>query len=164
MGVAGDGKQGVFRRELDHIQTLFDRDYGTDGRSLLLINSDVSFKETPLATVTAIEHQLKGVAEKMDAENDILLIYLTSHGSADFKLVLDQPGLNLLDLSAEVLGDMVRSLPIKHKVIIVSACYSGGFIPELKAPHTMIMTAASPDKRSFGCSDNATMTYFGEAI
>jgi hypothetical protein len=48
-------------------------------------------------------------------------------------------------------------------VIVISACYSGGFIPELEDDHTLIITATSAERQSFGCEDRNEFTYFGEA-
>ena len=53
---------------------------------------------------------------------------------------------------------------IKNKVIIISACYSGSFIPALRSDDTLIMTAASAEKTSFGCSNEREWTYFGDAL
>jgi hypothetical protein len=164
VGVAGDGSQAVFRREVDFVKTLFDANYGTKGRSVSLINSPFSYDEKPLATVTSIQQTLEKVAEKMDEENDILFLYLTSHGSRDFKLQLSQPGLALEALSADKLGEMVRALPIKHKVVMISSCFSGGFVTKIKDDNMLIITASEADKTSFGCHDRAKMTYFGEAF
>ena len=53
---------------------------------------------------------------------------------------------------------------IRWRVIIVSACYSGIFIPVLKNDSTLIMTAADSRHSSFGCDDTRDLTYFGEAL
>ena len=47
---------------------------------------------------------------------------------------------------------------------MVSACYSGSFIDELASPTTVIITASAADKMSFGCTNSAEMTYFGQAF
>ena len=164
VGVAGDGTQGVFRRELNFIRETFDQHYETQNKSALLINSDVTYNRVPLATVSSIRDLLLGVAKKMDADKDILFIYLTSHGSSDFEFQLSQPGLELSDLNHVQMGEIIHSLPVRHKVVVISACYSGGYIPAVKDDHTMVIVAASEDKTSFGCSDTAEMTYFGEAF
>jgi hypothetical protein len=164
VAIAGDGSQGVFRREIDFIVDTFDNGYGTKNKSLKLINGNFSFKKTPLATITSINKALNGVVKKMDGENDILLVYFTSHGSRDFNFQLSQQGLQLADLSAEKMGEIIHALPIKHKVIVISSCFSGGFIPSVKDDNTMVISAASADKTSFGCSDTSEMTYFGEAF
>jgi len=47
---------------------------------------------------------------------------------------------------------------------VISACYSGTFIPPLADDHTIVLTAASKSRSSFGCSDTRHLTYFGEAF
>ncbi|ODS22750.1 hypothetical protein AB835_12485 [Candidatus Endobugula sertula] len=164
VGIAGDGSQGVFRREMDFVKSYFDENYATKGKSITLVNSPLTYDKKPLATVTSIEKTLQQVAEKMDASNDILFVYLSSHGSRDFRLQLEQPGLSLLPLSADALGKMLKALPVQHKVVVISACFSGGFVNSLKHDSTMIIMASEHDKMSFGCHDRAHMTYFGEAF
>ncbi len=100
----------------------------------------------------------------MNPDEDILFLYITSHGSADQTIAFDQPGLSLTDLEADHLRSLLDEAAIKWRVIVLSACYSGGFIDSLKNDNTLIMTAAAADKTSFGCADNRDFTYFGEAF
>jgi hypothetical protein len=164
VGIGGYSRQDVFRKELEFIRAQMDRDFATEGRSTLLMNHIETLAQYPLATTYSIEKTLQFVAGKMDAEKDILFVYLTSHGSKDHEFSLVQQGLSLPDLPAHRFGEIVNALPIKWKVVIVSACYSGGFIPALKSPTTLVLTAARHDRTSFGCSDDAEMTYFGRAF
>ena len=53
---------------------------------------------------------------------------------------------------------------IRNRVIAVSACFSGGWIEPLATDSTLIMTAARADRVSFGCSEEADFTYFGDAL
>lgn len=163
VGVASYSRQDVFRKEVEFIRQEFDDHFATEGRSLVLINSDKTLETIPLASTYSIEKSLQAVAEKMNPEKDILFVYLTSHGSAKHELSMVQQGLSLPDLTAERLGEIVKSLPAKWKVIAISACYSGGYIPFIKSPDTLVMTASSKSRRSFGCSDTSEMTYFGRA-
>ncbi len=163
LGIAGDGTQGVFRREALFVKDYFDRVFGTAGKSMTLINSTQTIKEIPLATTTSIKHTLEEIVKRMDRENDILFIYMTSHGSDDFEFVIKQAGMDLPYLPAKTLAEALKDIPIKWKVIVISACFSGGFIPELKDDHTLIITAAAADRQSFGCEDRNEFTYFGEA-
>jgi hypothetical protein len=48
--------------------------------------------------------------------------------------------------------------------VIISACYSGIFIPRIADPDTLVITAADADHTSFGCEDKAKWTYFGDAF
>jgi Peptidase C13 family len=73
------------------------------------------------------------------------------------------PEMTLRDLPATELGRMLRTSGIRWKVILVSACYSGGFIDALRDDSTLIITAARHDRSSFGCADENDFTYFGRA-
>jgi len=162
LAVGGDGSQEVFRREAAFAVDLFDERFGTSNRSVSLVNSRTSYERLPMATRTSLERTLETLAERMDDE-DILFVYMTSHGSEDHRFVLDFNDLALPDLSAEELGEMLGASDINWKVVVVSACYAGGFIEPIRDENTMVITAAASDRTSFGCSDEADLTYFGRA-
>jgi hypothetical protein len=48
-------------------------------------------------------------------------------------------------------------------VVVISACYSGGFLEPLKDDGALVITAARHDRQSFGCADENELTYFGRA-
>lgn len=162
--VAGDGSQEVFRREVDFVQQAFAGRFGTAGRSVALINSRNTLASAPMATVTSIRAALQAIAARMDREDDILFMFLTSHGSQDHELTLDQVGMDLRGLPAAELGRLLRESGIRWKVVVVSACYSGGFVDALQDGHTLVITAARRDRTSFGCADENDFTYFGRAF
>jgi len=163
LGIAGDGSQEVFRREVDFVRAEFDRSYGTQGRSLSLINSRNTLDSAPMATMTSIREALSVIASRMDKEKDILFVYLTSHGSEEHDLTLDVDGMNLRNLPAKELGSLLAATGVRWKVVVVSACYAGGFIDFLKDDSTFAIAAARRDRRSFGCADENDFTYFGRA-
>jgi hypothetical protein len=164
LAIGGDGAQEVFRREVQFVRDQFDRDFGTRNRSVVLVNSRNTVATVPMATVTSIGESLKGIASRMDKERDILFLFLTSHGSKDHKFSLAQNGMKLRDLPAKELGSMLKETGIRWKVVLVSACYSGGFIDAVKDDHTLVITAARHDRSSFGCADDNDFTYFGRAF
>jgi hypothetical protein len=49
-------------------------------------------------------------------------------------------------------------------VVVVSACYSGVFIPALRTENRMILTAARPDRTSFGCGEANVYTFFDQCF
>lgn len=163
LAVGGDGHQEVFRREAEFVQKQFDRDFGTAGRSAVLVNSRNTVAQHPMATMTSIRAAVNAIASRMDKENDILFLFLTSHGSRTHELVLEQDGISLANLPAAELGTLLKSSGIRWKVVVVSACFAGGFIAPLKDPHTLVITAARMDRSSFGCADDAEFTYFSQA-
>ena len=62
------------------------------------------------------------------------------------------------------LADMLAWTGVRHKVVVISACYSGVFIPRLANPNMLVITAADAEHQSFGCRDKAKWTYFGDAF
>lgn len=164
MAIAGDGSQEVFRREVEFVRDQFDRQFGTKGRSLTLINSRTTVASAPMATMAGIRESLQAVAARMDKESDILFLFLTSHGSKEHEFSLKQNGMDLRGLQAKELGAALKETGIRWKVVVVSACYSGGFIDPVKDDHTLVITAARHDRRSFGCADDNDFTYFGRAF
>lgn len=164
IGFASYGWQDVFMKEVDTVRALFDRRFGTRGRSLVLVNNPASVTKQPLATVTALEDALKQVGALMDPEEDMLFLFLTSHGSGKPPfLSIDQDGLKLTQLTPQRLKSALAATPIKWKVIVVSACYSGSFIPALSDDNTVVITASRADRNSFGCASKYDMTDFGRA-
>jgi hypothetical protein len=164
LGVAGDGSQSVFRRELEFVSQQIENRYQTQDRSVLLINHHDSATLYPMATRRSIGSSIAEIGKKMDTDDDVLFMYLSSHGSTNHDLYLNHDSIRLPDISPQELKVMLDESKIKWRVIMVSACYAGGFIAELENDHTMLMTAADAQSTSFGCSDESEMTYFGKAF
>lgn len=162
LSLGGDGKQSVFLREADYVANLLDKRFGAQG-VVTLVNHRDHLTDRPMATRESLARTLRTLAERSGPE-DMIFLYLTSHGSQDHQLVLDMPGLKLDDLPASELATLLAPLKDRYKVLVISACYSGGFIPALKDDKTLIMTAARSDRVSFGCSEEADFTYFGDAL
>ncbi|TBU82745.1 peptidase C13 [Pseudomonas daroniae] len=160
--LAGDGKQSVFLREADYVANLLSERFSAYGR-ITLANHRDHLADRPLATRENLRRAVQAIAERSGPE-DLVFIYLTSHGSRGHELNLDQPRLQLADLPADELATLLQPLADRHKVVVISACYSGGFIPALKDDKTLLMTAARADRVSFGCSEEADFTYFGRAL
>lgn len=99
----------------------------------------------------------------MDADEDVLFLALSSHGDRDVLLLENEP-IAMDNLDPAWLRKALDDAGVRWRVIVVSSCYSGSFIDELASPTTAIITASAPDKMSFGCTNTAEMTYFGEAF
>ena len=163
MGVAGFSEQNVFRSEINKVRELFDVRFGTSGHSLSLINNTYSWLDEPIATKTSILRGLKTIGKQMNADEDVLFLTLSSHGDENI-IQLANPPLAMDNLDAAWLREALDASGIRWRVIVVSACYSGSFIDELASPTTVIITASAADKMSFGCTNSAEMTYFGQAF
>ncbi|WP_371920629.1 C13 family peptidase [Pseudomonas sp. HMWF032] len=160
--LAGDGKQSVFMREADYVGNLLQERFAAHGL-ITLVNHRDHLADRPLATSASLGRSVQALAERSGKE-DLIFIYLTSHGSAQHELNLDQPRLQLNDLPASELATLLEPLKDRHKVLVISACYSGGFIPKLQDDKTLVITAARADRVSFGCSEENDFTYFGRAL
>jgi hypothetical protein len=160
--LAGDGSQGVFLREADYANKLLRERFAAHGQ-ISLINHREHLTDRPLATRENLRRAVQTLSERSGKE-DLMFIYLTSHGSHDHQLSLNQPRLQLGDLSKHELAELLRPLKDRNKVVVIAACYAGGFIPPLQDQKTLVMTASRADRVSFGCSDEADFTYFGRAL
>jgi len=164
LAVAGDGMQEVFRREVEFVQEQFARRFDTRGHSIALVNSRSTRMSAPMATATSLREALKAIAARMDRNEDILFLFLTSHGSRDHEFSLTQIGMELRGLRAAQLAELLKESGIRWKVVVISACYSGGFVDPIKDDSTLVIAAARRDRQSFGCADENDFTYFGRAF
>ncbi len=164
VGFAGYGGQRVFAEEIGLAERRFAARYGSGGRSLRLVNDRRDKTAHPMATAPALRHTLNAIARRMDPEDDVLFLSLSSHGSEDATISVSNELGYWRDLSATELADMLRESGIRWKVVVISACHSGSFIDALRDENSIILTAAAAERTSFGCSDDNDLTYFGEAF
>lgn len=163
VGFAPDGSEDVFLDEMRFVKDLFDERFRTRGRSTVLVNSELALDEFPIASATNLRRVLARVAKQMNPEEDALFLFLSAHGDEGHRLAAWQPPLELAAVTPTSLARMLQDAGIRWKVIVVSACYSGGFIEPLKDDNTMIITASAADRPSFGCEPGQEFTYFGRA-
>ena len=162
LGVAGYGEQDVFQREVTAVAQQFDARFETAGRGILLINNPASVLERPVASVTALRQSLKVIGKRMNPE-DVLFLFMTSHGSEKHQFDLSLWPYRFDDLTPQLLRQMLDEAGIRYRVVVVSACYSGGFVKPLANPDALVITAARADRNSHGCSHEAEWTFFGKA-
>ncbi len=164
LGFAGVGEQKVFAQEIGLASRVLGERYDIDGRSVSLINDERDLERAPLATVSGLKYALLGLAARMNRDQDVLFLSISSHGAQDPAIVVSNSQLPLDDLNGEDLAEALRDSGIRWRVIIISACYAGGFLEYLRDPQTIVITAAGADRASFGCSNASDLTYFGEAF
>jgi hypothetical protein len=163
VGMAGYGNQDVFMREVDSVAKLFRERFGSEGRTMRLINNPKTVLDTPIASKTSLRATLRRIGEVMDRDEDILVLFLTSHGSETHRFSLELWPLRFNELDPAALRELLDGSGIRNRVVIVSACYSGGFVEPLQGENTAVITASAANRNSFGCSNEAEWTYFGKA-
>ena len=161
---AGDGSENVFRNEAEYFGRLFAQRFDAAGHVVVLENNPSALTDRPLADWSNLETALDAIAAKMDLRQDILLLYFTTHGSEDHTLLVDMDPLPLDQIGAQDMAGILREHPFGYKVVVVNACYSGGFIPPLHGEGTLVITAARSDRSSFGCGEQSQLTWFGHAF
>ncbi|MGC1521671.1 MAG: C13 family peptidase [Steroidobacteraceae bacterium] len=164
VGFAGVGEEKEFAQEIGLASRVLGERYDIGNRSLSLINDQRDLEGAPLATVSGLRYTLRGMASRMNLDQDVLILAISSHGSEDPAIVVSNSQLPLDDLTDEDLADALRESGIRWRVVIISACYAGAFIERLIDPQTIVITAAAADRTSFGCSTDRDLTYFGEAF
>ena len=164
LGFAGVGDEKVFAQEIDLASRVMGERFGIGDRHLSLINDERDLERAPIASVSGLRYALQGLAARMDLDKDVLFLSISSHGSQAPAIAVSNSQIPLQILSGEDLVDALHDSGIQWRVIIISACYAGGFINALRDPKTIIITAAAADRASFGCSSDSDLTYFGEAF
>ena len=137
--------------------------FDAGGRTLLLSNDPATLGELPVASATNLGIALGQIGRIMDTNDDVLFLYISTHGSEGGELAVELPPLDLYQIRPAALARMLHDSGIKWKVLVISACYSGGFIEPLKDDNTLIITATDADHQSFGCGNGRNLTWFGKA-
>jgi hypothetical protein len=167
IAIAPLARQALFSREAKAaLGALAARYGGTAAAGVLLSNLDADKTGAPLATRQNIADMLAGIGRRIAATPEaVLIVYLTSHGSPDASLESALPrSLPILAITADSMAAALDQARIRRRVIIVSACFSGSWIPRLANDDTILITAAAADRTSFGCEEDRALTYFGEAF
>jgi len=156
--------EDVFRRESHMVAEVLRQRFDAQGLVLHLLNHAETSGELPWATPLNLERGLQALAARMDREQDVLVVYMTSHGGGDFQLAASHWPLDVQPVTPQWLREALDQAGIRHRVIAISACYSGGWVPPLATPTTLVMTAADATHTSYGCGHKSPLTFFGRAL
>ncbi len=157
-------RENVFRRESTMVSELLQQRFDAQGRVLHLLNHAETADTHVWATPENLDRAVTALAARMDKENDVLMVYMTSHGAKNHQLAASHWPLEVPPISPEMLREALDTAGIRHRVIAISACYSGGWIDTLATPSTLIMTAADATHTSYGCGALSELTFFGRAV
>jgi Peptidase C13 family len=163
LGFAPFATQDVFMKETKSVEQMLQERFDIAGRSVSLINHASLAEQTPLASLTSLRMALRTVGERINAEEDIVLLHITTHGSEDHQLSVEFWPLKLEPIGPADLRAALDDAGIKWRIVVVSACYAGGFIDALKDTNTLVVAAADSTRQSFGCGNEFDFTYFSKA-
>jgi hypothetical protein len=162
LGIAGWADQDVFVKELDGALQSIASVLPIKDRTVRLINNRETLNTVPLADLQNFRAAVHAIGEIMDKNEDVLILLMTSHGEQT-GFALQLPG-GPAELTPQQVTSTLDSEGIKNRVVIVSACYAGIFLPPLANDNTIVMTAADAKNTSFGCAPERDWTYFGDAL
>ncbi|KLK93752.1 peptidase C13, legumain asparaginyl peptidase [Microvirga vignae] len=151
------GPQSVFESEAKGAARVLEASLRSKGRTIVGFNT----KRRAGATPQTIRNAVQTVGRVIDSD-DVLIFFLTSHGSSEGAAIVAQD--DHMIITPDNVQHLLQESGARYRVVIVSACYSGVFARKLADERTLVITAASADRSSFGCRDGATWTYFGDAF
>lgn len=161
----GLDSDAVFARESAEAAEVLARRYGAAGRTLYLAaGADDTATGAPQGSPSNLATALAAIAGKMDRKEDVLILFATSHGHPVSGLAYRDREYAAGMIAPQRLSDLLDGIGVKRRMVMLSACYSGIFIPLLTNDQTVIVTAASSQRPSFGCAPGNDWTFFGDAL
>lgn len=162
--VAALDSDAVFGREANETAKLLSKKYQANGRTIILSTGDDEANNTPEGNPNNLAKSIARIGEIIDKQNDIFVLYISTHGHPITGLAYKNKNLASGFIGPKYLANMLEENGIKKRLIIISACFSGIFIPEIGNEESVIVTAAAHDRASFGCRPDNDWTFFGYAF
>ncbi len=156
--------EDVFMKEIKMITALLRERFDTSGRTVTLVNNAKTLHAHPVASLTSLTRALHHLGETMNTDEDVLFLYLTSHGSEKHELAVDFRPIRFDPIDPAAVKAALDESGIRWRIVVVSACYSGGFVDALKNDGTLVITASSAERQSFGCGSASDATYLAQAL
>ena len=154
----------VFGREARAAGEVLQRRYAARGRTIVLAGSDGAGPSAlPRGTPGTLAIVLARIAELMDENEDALVLFTAGHGMP-IGLYYNDGDSGYGAISPNRMAGMLDGLGMRNRLLILSACYSGVFVPRLQSETSAIVTAAAHDRSSFGCLAENDWTFFGDAM
>ena len=163
VSVALDSDQ-VFNREAREAGRVLAERFDAVGRTITLAADEGVESGLAVGSPPNLAQALARAAQIMDRNEDVLILYSTSHGSP-------REGINYRDfargsavITPKQLAELLDEQKFQNRLLILQACFSGQFVPALAGPRTVVATAAAATRSSFGCTADNDWTFFGHAL
>jgi len=154
----------VFDREAREAGRVLAGRFSARGRTIVLAEDEGNDRADAAGTPAHLATALARAAAVMDRDEYVLILYTTSHGSPhaglNYKHVVYGSG----TITPPQLAAMLAAGGVRNRLVILQACFSGQFVPALATPRTVVATAASSMRSSFGCTADNDWTFFGHAL
>ena len=164
VGFSPDARHPGFLTDVDNAQRAMDERWNTNGRSVVLVNSPLTVAERPFASVTHLRKVLLEIGDVINADEDVVMVYLAGASNDDHSLTASNPPLDLVALSAQGLRQLFEAAGIRWRIVVVSTCEAGAWIDALKDDETMVIASSREDTRGGDCGGGLSSTAFGDAF
>ena len=169
LGAGLSSKQDVFKHDVQSLRDLLEKHWGSAGRSLSLVADKSSQEAIPFPSRENLREAARAIAKKINPEKDVLVLFLSSHGYAPQSgsprgLEVALPGEKAFAFSPVDLRKLLDESAAKWRIVILSACYAGGMMQEIRDDHTIVLAAAHTTRASFGCTFSESHTWFTQAL
>lgn len=164
VGFAPDARHEGFRDEIEKAQHVLDERFDTRGRSLLLLNNRSTVTELPYATLTNLRRALQEIGGAINADEDVVMVYLTGGTTDDHALAAVHPPLDLVDITPAAVRQLLDSAGIRYRVVVVSACAAGAWAETFQDDDTAVLVAAPGEAEPAGCEGGDAPSALAEAL
>jgi len=164
VGFATDARHEGFRAEVENAEHVLDERFGTQGRSIVLLNNRATVTSVPYATLTNLRHVLQELGGAIDVEDDVVMLYLTGGSTPEHALAAAHPPLDLVDITPDAVKQLLDSAAIRYRIIVVSSCATAAWFEALQDDDTAILTYAPDDAKAPGCNGAETSSPLAEAL
>ena len=169
VGFAPDSRRPGFAADVDTAQRTMDERWNTSGRSVVLVNSPLTVAERPFASITHLRQVLLEIGDIIDADDDVVMVYVTGNSRADHTLTAVNPPLELAALSPQGLKQLFDAANIRWRIVVVSTCEAGAWIDALKDDETVVIASSAAGVRGADCAGSLrpgafASAFFGEAM
>ena len=166
---APDARRAGFIADVDAAQRTMDERWDTQGRSVVMLNSPATVAERPFASITHLRQVLLEIGDIIDADDDVVMVYVTGNSRADHTLTAVNPPLELAALSPQGLKQLFDAANIRWRVVVVSTCEAGAWIDALKDDETVVIASSAAGVRGADCAGSLrpgafASAFFGEAM
>ena len=158
-----DAREDVFLNEMRSAAQLLDKRFDTEERSIVLLNHRRTVRRVPLANLHNLGRALEEIGKRIDPEEDIVFLYLSTPGMKGLEINPTFEPLEFLPIHASQIRRMMDDAGIKWRVVVLSACRTDGFAERLRNDYTAVIAAARDGNRAYGCRGSEEFTYFGRA-
>ncbi len=132
-------------------------------QSIILSNQESSTLTYPFATLETLGEAFKRISKWSQTYPLTLVVLVSTHGNVDV-LSTNIANTYFSPVRSRNLRAWLNELGDTPSTVILSACYSGSFLPIISEPHRIVLTAAAATRNSFGCAYGSENTYFISAL